>query len=321
MDYELIAKNFLSAPVLFFLLGVIAVAVKSDLHIPDAIGKFLSMYLLFDIGIKGGEELFHSGFTSQVLIVIACCVGVACIVPLIAYRILRLKLDTYNAGAIAATYGSVSAVTFATAMSFLQHLNVSYGGYMVAGMAFMESPAIVIGLYLIRTSVKRHGGSTQLKEGQHKSSNKEVLREAFFNGSIILLIGSVLIGYVAGNQGEEELRPFVSGIFKGMLCLYLLDMGTIAGARMSALKESGFFLIIFAILFPLLNAVLGVAVSYVVGFNLGDAFLFTILCASASYIAVPAAIRMAVPQANMSLLLPMALGVTFPFNVMVGIPL
>ena len=317
MNLQSVLDNFLSAPVLFFFLGLVAVWVKSDLEVPPAIAKFFSLYLLFDIGIKGGEELYHSGFTPQILMIMGACIVIATIVPIVAFFVLRLKLDVYNAGAIAATYGSVSAVTFATAQAFLTSQDVKAGGYMVAGMAIMESPAIVVGLIMIRKFVKPESGKL---EDSHGSSMKEVLREAFFNGSIVLLVGSVIVGYAAGDNGEKELHGFVKDIFKGMLALYLLDMGLVAGSRMSALAKSGTFLIGFALITPIINAILGIGLAYVMGLNQGDALLFTILCASASYIAVPAAMRMAVPQANMSLLLPMALAVTFPFNIIIGIP-
>jgi hypothetical protein len=319
MTLSSILSNFLSAPVLFFFLGLFAVLVKSDLEVPPAIAKFFSLYLLFDIGIKGGEELYHSGFTSDILIIMLACIVMSLIVPVVAFFVLKIKLDAYNAGAIAATYGSVSAVTFATAQTYVASQGVQAGGYMVAGMAIMESPAIIMGLLLIRMTVKTD--TSVLKDGtKHSSSLGEVIKEAIFNGSIVLLVGSLIIGYLAGDTGEKELHGFVKDIFKGMLALYLLDMGLVAGSRMSALKKSGFFLVAFAIITPIINAALGIGISYLLGMSVGDAFLFTILCASASYIAVPAAMRMAVPQANMSLLLPMALAVTFPFNIILGIP-
>ena len=287
MNLDTVIHNFTSAPVLFFFLGLFAVSVKSDLEIPPAIAKYFSLYLLFDIGIKGGEELFHSGFTTQILYIIGACIFMAILVPFLAYRILRLKLDPYNAGAIAATYGSVSAVTFATAQAFLATAHEPAGGYMVAGMAIMESPAIIVGLFLIRNNTKDQ--VSILTDGSHHHTGmKDVLKEAFFNGSIVLLMGSVLIGYIAGDTGEKDLHYFVKDIFKGMLCLYLLDMGLVAGARMGALKKGGIFLVSFALLLPMFNGVLGMGISYMLELSKGDALLFTILCASASYIAVPA---------------------------------
>ncbi len=320
MNFDAVLSNLLTAPVLFFILGLIAVWIKSDLEVPPAIAKFFSLYLLFDIGIKGGEELYHSGFTQQILMIMAACIVMAIIVPIVAFYVLRLKLDVYNAGAIAATYGSVSAVTFATSQAFLTSQDVKAGGYMVAGMAIMESPAIVVGLIMIRKYVKKDSTTGLLEEKSHGGGMGEVLKEAFFNGSIVLLVGSLIIGYLAGENGEKELHGFVKDIFKGMLALYLLDMGLVAGSRMSALAKSGFFLIAFALIVPIINAAIGIAAAYCLGLGVGDALLFTVLCASASYIAVPAAMRMAVPQANMSLLLPMALAVTFPFNIAIGIP-
>lgn len=309
-----IANNFLHPPVLFFALGLIAVLLKSDLEIPPQIGKYLSLYLLFHIGILGGEELFHSGFNQTIILVMLACVAFSFLIPFITYRILRIKLDIYNAGAIAATYGSISAVTFVTATSFLEAHHIHFDGYMVAGMALMESPAIIAGLFIVKSAMNRADSKSETRLGK-------VFHEAFTNGSVLLLIGSMIIGYICGSAGEQELKPFVGDIFKGMLCLYMLDMGLIAGNKLGALKESGAFLSGFALLYPPLAAILGITVSHFIGLDEGNALLMTILVASASYIAVPAAMRLAVPQANMSLLLPMALGLTFSLNITLGIPL
>lgn len=317
MNLSSILENFGHPAVMFFFLGMIAIFVKSDLEIPPQIGKFLSLYLLFDIGIKGGEELFHSGFSTQVLtVMIVCVLGSFCI-PFAMYFILKRKLSVYDAGAVAATYGSISAVTFATATAFLDAQGAEFGGYMVAGMALMESPAIIAGLILIRMNQPKE----DLKVETEKQGFGHILRESFFNGSVLLLVGSLMIGYLSGNAGEEELKPFVNEIFFGMLSLYMLDMGLLAGRRLIDLKKAGGFVISFAMLFPPIIALVGISVSYMLGYSAGDALLQTVLLASASYIAVPAAMRMAVPQANMSILLPMSLGVTFTFNIAVGIPL
>lgn len=319
MDIQSFLENILHPPVLFFFLGMLAVAVKSDLQIPSQIAKFLSLYLLFDIGIKGGEELFHSGFNFMILKVIIACILFSFLVPFVAYKVLIKKLDPYNAGAIAATFGSISAVTFATAISYLESINVHFGGYMVAGMALMESPAIIAGLILIRMNT-REDGIDEL-DNKETGGMKAILREAFFNGSVFLLVGSLVIGYISGSAGEAELDPFVNGIFKGMLSLYMLDMGLLAASKLGDLKKSGGFLTLFSLIYPVLASFLGMGAAYIIGLEPGDALLMTILVASASYIAVPAAMRLAVPQANMSLLLPMSLGITFTFNVVVGIPL
>ncbi len=316
MSLNTILENFAHPATLFFFLGMLAILLKSDLEIPPQIAKFLSIYLLFDIGIKGGEELFHSGFSSQVIVVMTVCILGSFLIPFGMYHILKRKLNVYDAGAVAATYGSISAVTFATATAFLEAQEVTFGGYMVAGMALMESPAIIAGLILIRLNRKPGEG-----EEVTKGSIGHILREAFFNGSVLLLVGSLLIGYIAGETGEKELKPFVNEIFFGMLSLYMLDMGLLAARRIRELGQAGGFVVSFATVFPPVVALFGIAISYVLGYSPGDALLQTVLLASASYIAIPAAMRMAVPQANMSILLPMSLGVTFTFNIAVGIPL
>ncbi len=317
MNIYSVLENFAHPATLFFFLGMLAVLVKSDLEIPPQIAKFLSIYLLFDIGIKGGEELFHSGFNSQVITVMIVCVLGSFLVPFAMYYILKRKLNVYDAGAVAATYGSISAVTFATTTAFLEAQGEAFGGYMVAGMALMESPAIIAGLILIR----RHVKSDKKKPEAANNGLGHILKESFFNGSVLLLVGSLVIGYLAGETGERELKPFVNEIFFGMLSLYMLDMGLLAARRIRELRKSGPFAVSFAILFPPGIAILGIVTSYLLGYSAGDALLQTVLLASASYIAVPAAMRIAVPQANMSILLPMSLGVTFTFNIAVGIPL
>ncbi|HAI76430.1 MAG TPA: sodium-dependent bicarbonate transport family permease [Microscillaceae bacterium] len=322
MDLHSLISNINHPPILFFILGLLVVTVKSDLEIPPQIAKFLTLYLLFDIGFKGGVELSKSGFNPTVLKVIIACVLFSFLMPFISYRILRFKLDVYNAGAIAATYGSISAVTYATGLSFLDSAKEPYNGFMTAGMALMESPAIISGLILIRlganSSSQDGGGGTS----GHQGSMWSIVQESLFNGSVFLLIGSLIVGYLTGHEGEEELKSFVFDNFKGWLSLYMLDMGILAAQRFGDLRKSGTFLVGYSLLFPIVIAMLAIpAAHYVLGLNNGNTLLFTILCASASYIAVPAAMRMAVPQVNMSLLLPMALGVTFTFNVSIGIPL
>ncbi len=319
MNIHTILENFSHAPVLFFFLGVLAVVVKSDLEIPPQIGKFLGIYLLFDIGIKGGEHLFESGFTPQVLTVVAVCVLASFITPFIVYFVLSKKFSVVDAGAVAAAYGSISAVTFATATSFLETQGVTFGGYMVAGMALMESPAIIAGLIIIHLYKKK---AEQADDDimSSKVDIKHILREAFFNGSVFLLVGSMVIGYLVGDGGKEELTPFVGDIFIGMLSLYMLDMGLIAARRMKELKGNAGFAIAFGTIFPLVFGGISIAICYALDYSVGDALLQTILLASASYIAVPAAMRLAVPEANMSIVLSMTLGITFTFNISIGIP-
>lgn len=313
MDFNLIVSNILNPPVLFFFLGMVAILVKSDLEIPSPLPKLFSLYLLISIGFKGGVELVKSGLSREVIFIILAAILMACVVPIYTFFLLRIKLDLYNAAAIAATYGSISAVTFITAGSFLQQLDITYGGYMVAALALMESPAIIVGLILVKLSTN--------DESDREFSWSEVLREAFLNSSVFLLVGSLIIGLLTGEHGWEVLSPFTQQMFYGVLTFFLLDMGLVAAKRIKDLQATGFFLIGFAILIPIFNAGIGILLAKLIGMHQGDALLFAVLCASASYIAVPAAMRMTVPEANPSLYISSALAVTFPFNIIVGIPL
>ncbi|QZZ20787.1 sodium-dependent bicarbonate transport family permease [Leptothermofonsia sichuanensis E412] len=313
MDVSLILSNILNPPVLFFFLGMTAIFVKSDLEIPPPIPKLFSLYLLFAIGFKGGVELAKSGVNLEVGLTMLAAIVMACAVPVYTFFILRLKLDPYNAAAIAATYGSISAVTFITASSFLQQLGIDFDGYMVAALALMESPAIIVGLILVNLTAQR--------DGDREFAWSEVLQEAFLNGSVFLLVGSLLIGFLTGEHGWQILSPFTQDMFYGVLTFFLLDMGLVAAKRIKDLEKTGAFLISFAILIPIMNAAIGLLIARLINMPPGDALLFSVLCASASYIAVPAAMRLTVPEANPSLYISTALAVTFPFNIIVGIPL
>lgn len=315
MNGSLIVSNFLNPPVLFFFLGMTAVFVKSDLEIPPPIPKLLSLYLLFAIGFKGGVELIKSGITQEVIYTMLAAILMACFVPIYTFFILKLKLDIYDAAAIAATYGSISAVTFITASAFLSELGIGFDGYMVAALALMESPAIIVGLILVNLFTKG-------KEGEEREfAWSEVLQDAFLNSSVFLLVGSLIIGVLTGEHGWETMQPFAQGLFYGILAFFLMDMGLVAARRIKDLQKTGMFLISFAILIPLVNATIGLAIAKFIGMGQGNALLFAVLCASASYIAVPAAMRLTVPEANPSLYVSTALAVTFPFNIIVGIPL
>jgi len=315
MDGSLILFNILNPPVLFFFLGMLAVFCKSDLEIPPPLPKLFSLYLLLAIGFKGGYELSESGINTQIALTLMASIIMALVVPAYSFFILRLKLDAYNAAAIAATYGSISAVTFITASSFLEKLHIEYGGHMVAALALMESPAIIIGIVLVRVFAPA-------KEGENEAfSWGKVLHESFLNGSVFLLVGSLIIGLLTGDKGWEKLQPFTQGIFYGALTFFLLDMGLVAAKRIRELKKAGSFLIAFSVFIPVANAILGIVIGKVLGFGEGNTLLFTVLCASASYIAVPAAMRMTIPEANPSIYVSMALALTFPFNIIVGIPL
>ena len=321
MDSSLILSNILNPPVLFFFLGMIAVFVQSDLEIPNPLPKLFSLYLLVAIGFKGGHELVESGLSSSIIVTLLAAIVMASIVPVYSFFILRIKLDNYNAAAIAATYGSISAVTFITASSLLDKLQIDYGGHMVAALALMESPAIVVGLILVRVYTQKATISTDENEIEETSWG-EVLREAFLNGSVLLLIGSLITGVLTGATGWGKVHLFVEkDLFYGALMFFLLDMGLVAARRIRDLRQAGMFLIGFAVLMPIANALIGVILAKIIGMGEGNALLFAVLCASASYIAVPAAMRMTVPEANPSLYVSMALAITFPFNIIVGIPI
>ncbi|MEM6434238.1 MAG: sodium-dependent bicarbonate transport family permease [Cyanobacteria bacterium P01_D01_bin.115] len=317
MSSSLILSNVLNPPVLFFFIGLSAVFLKSDLEIPQPIPKLFSLYLLFAIGFKGGHELHESGLTPDIAIALLAAVVMAALVPVYSFFILRLKLDIHNAAAIAATYGSISAVTFVTASTFLARLNVDFGGHMVAALALMESPAIIVGLLLVRVFAQQQNPNLD----DDDFSWEEVLRESCLNGSVFLLVGSLLVGVVTSDQGWESLEPFTGEMFYGVLTFFLLDMGLVAARRFQDLRKGGAFLISFSVLMPILNAAIGIAIAALIGMGAGDALLFAVLCASASYIAVPAAMRLTVPEANPSLYISMALALTFPFNIIVGIPI
>jgi hypothetical protein len=315
MDLSLVADNLLNPPILFFVMGLLAVWFRSDLEIPQPLPKLFSLYLLFSIGYEGGVRLGASGFSPYVLLCIGLALFMATLVPVYSYFILRAKLDVPNAAAIAATYGSISAVTFLTAVAFLGKIGLPYGGHMVAGMALMESPAIVVGVLLAR----RFGAASTSPE---RTLNwKHLLREAVANASVFMLLGSLIIGVLTGEKAAPSMEPFTHHIFKGMLSFFLLDIGLVAARKMGDLKKSGPFLIGFGLLMPLFNAALGIGLARLIGMTPGDAILFAVLCGSASYIAVPAAMRLALPEANPSLYVSMALAVTFPFNIVLGIPL
>lgn len=314
MDISILISNLTNPTLLFFLLGVVAALIKSDLEIPPQSSKFISLYLLFSIGFKGGMELSHSGLNREVLISLSIAVAFAFLVPVYTYFILRRKLDVYNAGAIAATYGSVSAVTFVTACSFLSDKNIPFGGHMVAAMALMESPAIIIGMILIRLF------SNQNNKGPQHSIGT-IIRDAFSNGSVLMILGSLLIGWVADEKQAEGIKPFTSDIFKGFLAVFLLDMGITATKRIKAFTKAGLFLTLFGIIIPIVNAIIVILLAQQFHLPQGDVFLLAILASSASYIAVPAALRLAVPQADPGYYIPMALAITFPFNIVAGIPI
>lgn len=311
MNTEILISNLTNPTLLFFLLGVIATVVKSDLEIPAASSKFISLYLLFSIGFKGGQELAHSGLTREITYTLLIALFLAALVPLYSFFILKRKLSVHDAGAIAAAYGSVSAVTFISASGFLEAQKIHFGGHMVASMALMEAPAIIIGVMLIR----RYDENKE----QHQSI-RYIVHDALTNGSVLMIMGSLIIGMVADTKQAEGIKPFTSDIFKGFLAVFLLEMGIVAAKRFKAFRSYGWFVTFFGLVMPPLNAVLSILITHFIPMEEGNRFLMAILASSASYIAVPAAMRLAAPKADPGLYIPMALGVTFPFNITIGIP-
>lgn len=312
MDLSLLLDNLTNPALLFFFLGIIAVQLKSDLEIPPNSAKFISLYLMFSIGFKGGLELSHSELDMEILWSLLFGVFLALFVPIYTYFILRRKFSVENSGAIAAAYGSVSAVTFVTAVSFLEIEQIDFGGHMVAVMALMEAPSIIIGVLLM---------AYFQKEKKTKVNLGNILHHSLTNGSVLLIMGSLIIGFLASDQQARGIEPFTTDIFKGFLAVFLLDMGITSGKKLGDFLKKGWFAFLFAIIIPLINGCTVALVSSVFTYSIGNRFLFAILAASASYIAVPAAMRLAAPKANPSLYLPMALAITFPFNITLGMPL
>ena len=314
MEFQILFSNITNPVLLFFLLGIIAARLKSDLEIPDNISKFISLYLLFSIGFKGGLELAHSGFNTEIVYSLLFGLAISSLIPLYTFFILKLKLSISDSVAVAAAYGSVSAVTFVAAVSFLEMQNITSGGHMVAVMALMESPAIIVGITLMMLFRKDKGDSVKI-------NLKSVLHHAFTNGSVLIIIGSLLIGIVADAKQAEGIKPFTTDIFKGFLAIFLLEMGMVTARRFSAFLKYGWFVTLFAVVIPAFNGCVTAYISQIITTDPGNRFMFAILAASASYIAVPAAMKLAVPKADPGLYLPMALGLTFPFNITLGMPL
>lgn len=305
----------LTPPVLFFLLGGAGTLLRSGLEIPLAVSRGLSLYLLMAIGLKGGVELAASGLPPSLLLTLGAAVATSVLGPLVSYQVLRRKLPPADAVAVASTYGSISAVTFITAGGYLALRGVPSSGEMVAAMALMESPAVAVGLLLARRS------GVLSVDAAHTGGLRWLIGETFRNEAVFLLLGSLLVGLLVGPAGWEPLRPFAEAPFQGALSVFLLDMGLLAARRLQALRDAGAFPIAYAVAAPVVQALAGMGLAALLGLHRGDALLFTVLCASGSYIAVPAAFRVALPQANPGVYLTMALGVTFPLNVLLGIPL
>lgn len=325
--------NLVDPAILFFVIGVLAGLVRSNLEIPPAISRFLSMYLLMALGLKGGFALAASGLNAQVVAGLGIAVVLAVVVPLIGYTLLRRWVSGFDAAALAATYGSVSAVTFITATGHLDKIGLPYGGHMAAAMALMESPAIVLAVLMANrlrqqqtapAGVVLGGGAAVLggpPGGGVSTDWRKLLHESFTDGSQLLLIGAMVVGVMTGEAGREAMQPFSGDLFKGMLAFFLLDMGLMAARNLPGLRGRSPVLLAYGVLAPLLHASLAWAMARTAGLPAGDTALLMTLAASASYIAVPAVVRYAIPEANPSLYFGLSLGLTFPLNLLLGIPL
>lgn len=309
--FDLAGQNMLSPMVLFFVLGTALSLARSDLSIPGSVAKLLSLYLMMSIGFRGGVEVAHHGLSATLAAALAAGVMLSFALPFVAFGMLRAvtRLPVPDAASVAAHYGSISAVTLVAVTSALGQLGLPFEGYMIAVAAAMETPAILSALFLAR------GGSAQ-------GRGTELVREILLNGAVVMLLGSFLIGIVSGDRGQALLKPFLVDAFPGFLCLFLLDMGLVAGRglrderRLLSLR-----LAVFAIVMPLTGGTAAALLAPCIGLSVGGTAVFITLAASASYIAVPAAMRLALPQANAAIPLTLSLGVTFPFNLLLGIPL
>ena len=309
--FALAADNLISPIILSFVLGLAAALSRSELSIPEAIAKAMSIYLLFAIGFKGGVSVASYGIDMSLGMSLLAGIILSAVLPFIAYALLRVlsKLDTTNAAAVAGHYGSISIVTFVAGTSVLEGSGIAYEGYMVAVAAAMEAPAILSALWLI----SRGGGEQKM--------DSDLWREILLNGSIVLLVGSFAIGWATGEEGLKEISSFIVSPFKGVLCLFLLDMGLVAGRGLrggSGVLKPG--VLAFGILMPLIGSLFGLGAGMLLGLSTGGVALMMVRSASASYIAVPAAMRVALPEANPSVYLTLSLGVTFPFNLTIGLP-
>lgn len=313
--FALAGENLISPMVLFFALGFAAALARSDLSFPEAAAKTLSLYLLFAIGFKGGAGVAEHGIDTALALTLLAGAVLSAVIPLIAFVGLRVvsRLSLVDAAAVAAHYGSISIVTFVAATSALTSLNMPYEGYMVAVAAIMETPAILVALWLARSAIAARP-KTEADGG--------LLQEIALNGSIVMLVGAFLIGWITGPAGLADISGLITDPFKGVLCLFLLDMGLVAGRGMrTGARNLSLPVILFGLVMPLIGGTLGGLTGALIGLSHGGIALLATLSASASYIAVPAAMRVALPEANPSIYLTLSLGVTFPFNLVIGIPL
>jgi len=332
-------QNLLDPAILFFVFGVLAGAIRSNLEIPAAISRFLSLYLLMALGLKGGFALSHSGLNAEVAASLGAAILLAILIPIVGYLLLRKIVSGFDAAAIAATYGSVSAVTFLTATQYLDNQSFPYGGHMAAAMALMESPAIIFAV-LVANRIRSHARSETSPRAMPGTppgtppetpprtltdapavSVRNVLHESFTDGAQLLLLGAMIVGLISGEAGERAMQPFAVDLFKGMLSFFLLDMGLMAARSLKQASTKPPLLVAYALLAPVIHATFALGLALLLKLPSGDGALLMTLAASASYIAVPAVLRIALPEANPSLYFGLSLGVTFPLNILFGIPL
>ena len=312
-------NNLLDPAILYFFLGAFIGVIRSNLEIPAPVTKFLSLYLLFAIGFKGGQELHKVGFTAETGKVVGIALFLALAIPVWSFVILRRKVNPFDSAAIAATYGSVSVVTFITASQFVAARGYPAGGAMTVALVLMESPAIVMAV-LLATWARSQAGA-DASNGAAPIGVKGVLHEAFTDGAQLLLIGSFVIGYASGADGGKAMNVFVDDLFKGFLAFFLLEIGLLVARQLREMRDVTPFLIGFAVIMPPVNAMVAMGLGHLFSLNRGDLTILAVLAASASYIVVPAVVRFAIPEARPSRYFSMALGITFPFNIIVGIPL
>jgi hypothetical protein len=330
---EPVVQNLLDPAILFFVFGVLAGALRSNLEIPPAISKFLSLYLLMALGLKGGFALAKSGLTAGVAVALLAAIAMAFIVPMLGYALLRNRVSRFDAAAVAAAYGSVSAVTFVTAMQYLETVGLTFGGHMAVAMVVMESPAIIMAVLLANTL--RHaqsapagvrvggGGAATLGAGgagHGGPSIGRILHESFTDGAHLLLLGAMAVGFLSGDAGKAMMQPFSGDLFKGMLAFFLLDMGLMVAKNFAEARKASPALIGYAAIGPVVHAAVALALAWALSLPVADAALLMVLSASASYIVVPAVLRYAIPEANPAIYFGLSLGITFPLNILIGIP-
>ena len=329
---QLIQSNLLTPIVLFFLFGIIAARIKSDLKMPEAISEFLPIYLLAAIGLHGGIEMRKTGF-EEMLIPMLVAIGLSLLFTLNHYQILRRlgKFNIFDSYALASTYGAVGAVTFSVGLSFLKNQGVTSEGYLAAILAVLEPVAFILAIFLtnmavskqIRTKKQSFSDDEELDIGMKETKTKlsQVLKESITGKAIVILLGSIVIGYIIGEEGFEPISIVFDELFTGAIVIFMIEMGIIAGQRLEDIKKVGIFLTAFSVIIPTINGIIGVLVSTALGLSLGGAVMFGLLLASASFIAAPAVLRHAIPQANPSLYITSALGITFPYNIIVLLPI